>query len=130
MVNDCRGIDKQVAYKLFSLNKDGTLSPLFINKNQIIDLDVWLESECYPTKGFAIRQGWHCTLLPLAPHLKMILKQGKPRVWCEVEVMEYTPFKRPQSQGGEWLLANKMKVNKILSNCEIDNILKLSTREA
>jgi hypothetical protein len=98
------------AYKLMRRRKDGTLGSLFINKKQIIPLNVWLSAEIHPTKGYAFRPGWHCTLKPHAPHLKL---QG--RVWVEVKVTNYSLFERPLSQGGKWVLANEMKVIKICS---------------
>jgi hypothetical protein len=93
------------AYKLIRKLKDGTLSPLFINKKSRILFDVWLEAEAHPTKGFAFRKGFHCTLKPEAPHLST-----KGRVWIEVEVEDFEYFTRPESQGGVWVLAQKMKV--------------------
>jgi hypothetical protein len=94
-----------IAYKLIRKLKDGSLSPLFINKKNRIPLGVWLEAEEHPTKGFALRKGWHCTLKPIAPHLSK-----KNRIWVEVEVDNYEQYKRPESQGGTWVLAQRMKV--------------------
>lgn len=65
------------AYKLLRLKKDGKLYPLFINKKEATPLFEWLEAACYPTKGFAIRKGWHCCFTPWAPHLKMQLSSGE-----------------------------------------------------
>ena len=93
------------AYKLVRLRKDGTLGSLFINRKAIIPIGVWLEAEDHPTKGYAHRMGWHCTFKPVAPHLS-----EKGRVWIEVEVEDYKVYKRPINQGGEWILANRMKV--------------------
>jgi len=98
------------AYKLFKLRADGSLGPLFINASQRIPMGLWLKSEDHPTKGFAHRPGWHCTLKPEAPHLKINSK----RVWCEVEVCGTKLYDRPESQGGTWVLAEWLKVNKIL----------------
>jgi hypothetical protein len=97
------------AYKLFRKMKDGSIAPLFINKRQRLETDVWYPSECHPTKGFAVRQGWHCCLKPEAPHLS-----PKDRVWCEVEIDDYVLYPRPESQGGTWVLADKLKVIKEL----------------
>lgn len=85
--------------------KDGSLSPLFINQKSRIPLGEWMEAECHPKKGFAVRQGWHCTLAPNAPHLS-----EKNRVWVEVEVEDTELYDRPESQGGTWVLAQKMKI--------------------
>lgn len=98
------------AYKLLRLMKDSSLAPLFINKRQRIPIGQWLDAEDHPTKGFAHRPGWHCCLKPEAPHLS-----NKGRIWCEVEVEDYRLFDRPESQGGQWLLANKMRIVRRLS---------------
>ena len=93
------------AYKLIRKMKDGSLSPLFINKKSRIPLNKWLEAESHPTNGFAFRKGWHCTLKPIAPHLST-----KNRVWIEVEVEGCELYNRPESQGGTWVLAQQMRV--------------------
>ena len=98
-----------IAYKLIGKMKDGKLSPLFINKKSRIPLGEWLDAEAHPTKGFAFRKGWHCTLEPVAPHLS-----DKGRVWVEVEVENVELYDRPESQGGTWVLAQRMKIIKEL----------------
>lgn len=97
------------AYKLVRVRKNGTLASLFINRKMTIPIGKWLEAEDHPTKGYAHRPGWHCTFKPYAPHLS-----EKDRVWVEVEVKDYEVFERPPSQGGKWILANKMKVKSVL----------------
>lgn len=99
------------AYKLIRKMRDGSLSPLFINKKSRIPIGVWMDAESHPTKGFAYRKGWHCTLNPIAPHLS---KQG--RVWVKVEVENFEYYNRPESQGGTWVLAQRMKVVEELEN--------------
>lgn len=117
------------AYKLIRQRKDGTLAPLFINAKITIPLNKWMQSECFPTNGFAVRKGWHCTLMPSAPHLKEDLASGEHRVWIEVEVNGVEYYNRPKSQGGTWLLADKMKVLKIITKEEKENILKEKLNE-
>ena len=95
----------KVAYKLMRLRKNGTLGSLFINRRVVIPIGEWLVAENHPTKGYAERFGWHCTLTPVAPHLSLT-----DRVWVKCLVKEYSLYDRPESQGGKWLLANKMKV--------------------
>jgi len=97
------------AYKLMKLRKDGTLGSLFINKKMFRPIGKWMTAEDHPTKGYTHRQGWHCTFKPFAPHLST-----KGRVWCEVEVDNFKILERPEHQGGEWLLAQRMKINKVL----------------
>ncbi len=99
-----------IAYKLFRQRKDGSIGPLFINARLRIPVGVWLDAECHPTKGFAVRKGWHCTFTQHAPHLST-----KGRVWVKCEVADYTTYDRPESQGGTWVLANKMKVLEIIN---------------
>jgi hypothetical protein len=96
-------------YKLLRVRRDGTLGPLFINKTQVIPVGKWLKAEAHKTKGYAFRPGWHCTLLPVAPHLS---KEG--RVWCKVSMTSTKKYKRPESQGGTWVLAQRMRIDAIL----------------
>jgi len=99
------------AYKLLRKRKDGTLGPLFINCRQRIPVGEWLPAEAHRRKGYKFRPGWHCMAKPRAPHLT-----DKGRVWCEVEISDFTEFTRPESQGGLWYLAQKMRVTKELQN--------------
>jgi len=98
-----------IAYKLVRKLKDGSLSPLFINKRMRIKLGEWYAAECHPTKGYAVRPGWHCTSLPKAPHLS-----EKDRVWVKVKIDDWTVHQRPASQGGIWYTANKIKFLEVL----------------
>jgi len=95
-----------IAFKLFRVRKDGTIGPLFINKKQRIAPGEWIDAESHPTKGFAVRAGWHCTHSPKADHLKM----KEDRAWFKVEIKDFALLQRPSNQGGLWYLANKLKV--------------------
>lgn len=110
-----------IGYKLLRI-VNGKLYPLFINKKEETVIDEWLKSECYPTKGFAIRQGWHCCFKPYAPHLKVNLKDGTKRAWVEIEVGNYVKYDRPESQGGSWILADTIKLKRILTEKEVEEI--------
>lgn len=72
-----------------------------------------MDAKCYPTKGFAVRKGFHCCFEKNAPHLKEKLANGEVRVWIECEVEQFTTYDRPESQGGKWILADRMKVLRI-----------------
>lgn len=98
------------AFKLFRVRKDGTIGSLFINKSEILEINKWLTAKSYPTKGFKERPYFHCTLNPVAPHLS-----HKNRKWFEVEIQDFFEFNRPQSQGGLWYLAKKIKIVKELN---------------
>lgn len=111
------------AYKLVRKKKDGKLYPLFINKTVPTPIGEWLDAECHPTNGFAVRTGWHCCFKPFAPHLKEKLSNGEQRVWVEVEVDDWTSYERPQKQGGAWILAQRIKIIKELSQEEVQHAL-------
>lgn len=99
-----------IGYKLFRKRANGTLGPLFINRTQVVPLGQWIDAESHKTKGYAYRPGWHATLRPVAPHLR----QGGDRVWAMVSLEGCRTYNRPESQGGEWVLAARMKVLRIL----------------
>lgn len=98
------------AYKLVRLLKDGSLSPLFINRRSRLSVGTWMDAEAHRTKGFAFRKGWHCTLTPNAPHLS-----SRGRVWVEVEVDDVELYNRPESQGGTWVLAQRMRIVRLVA---------------
>ena len=100
-----------IGYKLFTLRKDGSLGPLFINRKQRIELGVEYLAEEHLTKGFAYRPGWHVCSTKSAPHLS---KKG--RVWARVYITGVTEHKRPESQGSLWFTAERMTVLEILEN--------------
>jgi hypothetical protein len=94
-----------IAYKLFRVLKDNSITSLFINKSRKLPLNVWLEAESFPTKGFTLRPFWHCTSNPTAPHLSL-----RSRKWYKIEMEDYEEFNRPKSQGGLWYLAKRIKI--------------------
>lgn len=95
----------KTGYKLFRKRRDGTYGPLFINKDLRLMPGEWYDAEFHPTKGFAERQGWHIMAKPVAPHLT-----ERNRVWCMVRFSNWKPFTRPVNQGGQWYLAQRMKI--------------------
>lgn len=97
------------AYKMFRVRKDGTLGSLFCNRRAVVPVGQWLEAEEHPTKGLAFRPGWHCHQAEAPPHLKLDAK-GETRVIKEVEVEDYQVLNRPESQGGVWYLARRMRI--------------------
>jgi hypothetical protein len=101
------------AYKLLRVRNDGSLGPLFINRCQNIPIGVWLDAEDHPTKGYKHRPGWHCTLKPYAPHLSL-----RGRCWYKVAIENGVKYDRPESQGGKWLLATRMRVIKPIKTNE------------
>lgn len=54
----------------------------------------------------------------------MRLANGEQRVWVECEVEDWTSYDRPESQGGSWILAQKMKIVRELTDNEVKQILK------
>ena len=131
-------------YKLLKQRKNGTLGPLFIEASRVLPLGEPLEAICKPTKGFALRPGFHSTLRPDAPHLS-----GKGRVWVECEIpgrhylrseqpelftgrngMEDVPtdgyylWPRPASQGGLWVISHKIILNRIMEPEEVAEVAR------
>lgn len=53
----------------------------------------------------------------------MKLSSGEERVWVECEVENWESYDRPESQGGAWILAQRMKIIRELSNKEVENIM-------
>lgn len=97
-----------IGYKLFTLRKDGSIGPLFINRRLRLELGKIYQAESHPTKGFALRPGWHICATKNAPHLS---KKG--RVWCKVWFENFKVIERPKNQGGKWYLAKEMVVLEI-----------------
>jgi hypothetical protein len=97
-----------LGYKLFSLKQDGSIGPLFINRRLRLTVGQWYVAEDHPTPGYARRPGWHILGSKHAPHLS---KKG--RVWAKVEFEEAECFHRPESQGGLWYLAKRMRLIEI-----------------
>jgi hypothetical protein len=97
------------AYKLFKVRRDGSIGSLFIKPRDRLPLNQWLHAENIPTKGYAVRAGWHAMAKPEAPHLS-----PKGRRWFEVEIEDHEQYERPKSQGGIWFLAQRMKILKPL----------------
>lgn len=93
------------AFKLFRVMKDGSIASLFINKKDRYPIGEWMNAKAHRTKGYAFRPGWHCCLQPSAPHLS-----EKNRQWYEVELKGTMLMARPNSQGGTWVLGQKMKI--------------------
>ena len=100
-----------IGYKLFTLHKDGRIGPLFINRKLRLEIGKEYVAESHPTKGYAVRPGWHVCAIQSAPHLK---KEG--RVWARVQIEDVTEHVRPQAQGSLWYTANKLTILELLHN--------------
>lgn len=141
-------------FKLFEMDSNGKLFPLFIGKTKETPIDEWIDGEIIPTKSFKTRPGWHLNCeLPSAVHLMSAdgtykSQRGKnfKRVWCEIEYIadiDYTScvqmlpdkcftdrlpnngfYKFKESGNRLWIIADKIKVTRILSENERQNILK------
>ena len=142
-----------IGYKLFEMRNDGKLFPLFIGKTKETPMNEWVKAEIIPTPKFSVRPGWHLsTKCPSAPWLMGAdgtykSQRGKrfKRVWCEVEYatdIDYTDivmqlpkkcFTDRLPDGGFynfresgdrlWVIADRIKITKILSEDERMQIL-------
>jgi|15BtaG_2_1085339.scaffolds.fasta_scaffold07839_2 hypothetical protein len=105
------------AYKLFEINKSGQIFPLFVGKSAL-PMGEWLVARDLSSeatrKGLASRPGWHCCSKQSAPHLKLEPKNGRKRRWALVEIEDWTEHLRPESQGGLWYTASRMKIINLL----------------
>lgn len=141
-------------FKLFEMDQNGNLYALFIDKNTIMPINSWLQAENHPTKGFAARPGYHIGQIPSAPWLmsadgtyKSQRRKHWKRVWAEVEYVadvDYTSevmqlpkkcFVDKLPSGGFykfretgcnriWIIADQMKITRVLSEEERMQILK------
>lgn len=84
----------KTGYKLFEMNSNGQLFPLFIGKTKETPMNEWIMAEIIDYHpSFAHRPGWHLgAMLPSAPWLlgadgTYKSQRGKKfrRVWCKVE---------------------------------------------
>ena len=100
-----------LAYKLFNRRKNGTIGSLFVNRKAVLPVGFWLEAEDHKPLKLAHRPGWHCTAKPVAPHLS-----SAGREWYAVEIDEFRHIPRPLSQGGTWMIANKLKILNPIKN--------------
>jgi len=94
-----------IVYKLFRVLATGELTSLFIDKTTRLPLDLMMQAEEHPTKGYKFRPYWHCTATPKAPHLSDV-----GRAWYKVEIEDYEVMDRPEHQGGTWYLASRMRI--------------------
>jgi hypothetical protein len=143
----------QRGYKLFEQDAAGNLYALFIDKKTIMPLGEWLKANNYPTKGFAVRPGYHIGAeVPSAPWLmshdgtykSQRSKQWK-RIWAEVEYIadvDYTSivaqlpkkcftdqlpengfYQFRETNNRLWIIADKMRITRVLTEEERKEIL-------
>ena len=100
------------AYKLLRKRRDGTLGSLFVGRAAVLRTgETYRARKDLPHPGLATRPGFHCTANPDAPHIKLRLKNGETRVWCEVRIpSDSAQHVRPRSQGGLWFTARSMTI--------------------
>ena len=145
-------------WKLFEMDSDGKLFPLFIGKKEETPKNEWIVAQIIMDhKGFAHRPGWHIgTGVPSAPWLmsadgtyKSQRSKYWRRVWAEVEynsdndytdVVSALPKKCFVDQLPEngyykfretgcnriWIIADQMKIVRVLSEDERQSILNES----
>ena len=150
-------------YKLFEQDQYGNLYALFIGKTKPMPTNEWIQAEILPTKGFSVRPGLHLGQIPSAPWLcsfdgtyKSQRSKYWKRVWAEVEYIadnDYTSeveqlprrcFQDKLPSNGYykfretgvnriWIICDKMKITKILSEeerMEILNAMNYDEQEA
>lgn len=138
----------KTGYKLFEMDTNGNLHPLFIDKKTTYPINQWIKAGNYPTTGYAKRPGLHVGQICSAPWLMSAdgtykSQRGKnwKRVWCEVEynaTVDYTSVaeklpkkcftdKIPENGfykfketgcGRIWIITDKIKITRILNEQE------------
>ena len=146
-------MEYKVGYKLFEMDTNGNLHPLFIDKKAVYPIGQWIQAGNYPTVGYAKRPGLHVGQICSAPWLMSAdgtykSQRGKKwkRVWCEVEynanvdytsIVEKLPKKcftdqvpengfykfRETGCGRIWIITDKIKITKVLNEEERMQIL-------
>lgn len=144
----------KTGYKLFEMDVNGNLYPLFIDKRTVYPVGEWIKAENHPTNGYAIRPGLHVGQICSAPWLmsadgtyKSQRSKYWKRVWCEVEynatvdytsVTETLPKKcftdkvpengfykfRETGCGRIWIITDRIKITRILNEQERMQMLK------
>lgn len=122
-----------ITYKLFRV-KQGQLYPLYVNANKPVPLGVWLKAEA----GERTPDG------KVKSRLGKLAYRPDNQVWCECEVstaVDYTSeagkhglkripknggywFKTNSNMIGRWYISGELKVNKILTDSEVNAINK------
>lgn len=88
-------MDTKTGYKLFEMDVNGGLHPLFCDKYETYPIGEWIKAKEAYTKSFAPRPGLHLGVIPAAPWLMSVRDDGTGyykgrnkgwhRVWVEVE---------------------------------------------
>lgn len=96
----------QAGWKLFRVRRDGSLGSLFIDVRRRLPEMEWLAAKSVPTRGYAVRVGWHIAERPNLPHLSR-----KGRIMKQVLFASRVErHERPESQGGVWWTATRMMI--------------------
>lgn len=141
-------------FKLFEMDDKGDLHALFIDKHTIMPINCWMKAGIFPTKGYSLRPGFHIGEICSAPWLmsangtyKSQRSKKWKRVWAEVEYVadcNYTEevkdipgkcmknelpsdgfyFFKEAGVGRIWIIADQMRITKILTEEERLEILK------
>ena len=141
-------------YKLFEQDPMGNLYPLFIGKKNSMHIKEWQKAEILPTKGFAVRPGFHIGEICSAPWLmsfdgtyKSQRSKYWKRIWAEVEYVADNDYSEKVNQLPKkcfqyilpengfykfretgckriWIISDQMRILRILSEIERQNILK------
>ena len=147
-------MNTQIGYKLFEMDTNNNLYPLFIDKRTAYPIGEWIQAENHPTKGYAKRPGLHVGQICSAPWLmsadgtyKSQRSKYWKRVWCEVEynaTVDYTSvvenlhkkcftdyipengFYKFRETGCDriWIITDRIRITKIINEEERMEILK------
>lgn len=136
------GNDDEVrtGYKLFRRDKNaGTLHPLFLDHSEAVPTGSFLPAKDMSAQASGAvpgakmkvkpRPGWHASEHPYAPHLMDANgNMPKDRVWAQVSMPAHdsVEYKRPEAQGGKWMLGGRMRVDRVLDPAEHEDFQQKS----
>ena len=111
----------KTTYKLFEMDIEGNLYPLFLDKNTIYPIGEWIKAEIHYSDKFAHRPGLHCGIIPAAPWLMSYgpngegcykgRRKGWKRVWAEIECNITVNYNDEVSQLKKKCFTNKIPEN-------------------
>ena len=111
----------KIGYKLFEMDLEGNLYPLFLDKNTSYPIGKWINAEIHYDKKFAPRPGLHCGVIPSAPWLMSYgengngyykgRRKGWTRVWTEVEYNCTVDYNEEVSQLKKKCFTNRIPEN-------------------
>lgn len=109
-------------YKVMRYQTDGMLYSPNVSRGKPYSIDEWYDAECILTKHYIEEKGFHGYEKPCKTNYKQKLQRGEKRIWVECEVEDWkTKYYAPD--GSTWVIAQRMKILRALSDDDIRDVL-------